>query len=52
MPCYLLIGPTARDQFVNAPDPVPIAAAQKLHTYAQLANMATRGEVAGSSAAG
>lgn len=52
MPGNLLIGPTARDQFVNAPDPVPIAAAQKLHTYAQLADMAARGEVAGSSAAG
>ena len=52
MPGNLLIGPTARDQFVNAPDPVPIAAAQKLRTYAQLADMAARGEVAGSSAAG
>ncbi|RYF52778.1 MAG: phosphatidylinositol kinase, partial [Comamonadaceae bacterium] len=52
MPGNLLIGPTARDQFVNAPDPVPMAAAQKLHTYAQLADMAARGEVAGSSAAG
>lgn len=28
MPGNLLIGATARDQFVNAPDPVPIAAAQ------------------------
>ena len=27
MPGNLLIGPTARDQFVNAPDPMPIAAA-------------------------
>lgn len=52
MPGNLLIGPTARHQFVNAPDPVPIAAAQKLHTYAQLADLAARGEVAGSSAAG
>ena len=52
MPGNLLIGPTARDQFVNAPDPVPIAAAQKLHTYARLADLAARGEVAGSSAAG
>lgn len=52
MPCNLLIGPTARDQFVNAPDPVPVAAAQKLRTYAQLADLAARGEVAGSSAAG
>ncbi|UCU97603.1 type II toxin-antitoxin system HipA family toxin YjjJ [Acidovorax radicis] len=52
MPGNLLIGPTARDQFVNAPDPVPIAAAQKLHSYAQLADLAARGEVAGSSAAG
>jgi hypothetical protein len=52
MPGNLLIGPAARDQFVNAPDPVPIAAAQKLRTYAQLADLAARGEVAGSSAAG
>lgn len=44
--------PTARDQFVNAPDPVPIAAAQRLPTYAQLADLAACGEVAGSSAAG
>lgn len=52
MPGNLLIGPTARHQPVNAPDPVPIAAAQKLHTYAQLADLDARGEVAGSSAAG
>lgn len=52
MPGNLLIGPTARDQFINAPGPAPIAAAQKLPTYAQLAHLAARGEVAGSSAAG
>lgn len=41
----LLLGATAREQFVNAPAPVPIAAAARPQAYADLATAAERGEL-------
>lgn len=52
LPGNLLLGSAAREQFVNAPDPTPIAAANRLQAYAELAAAAVRGELHGSSAAG
>lgn len=48
----LLLGDRARDRFLAAPVPVPIAAEQKAEEYARLALEAARGEVPGSSAGG
>ena len=51
LPGNLLIGATALESFVNAPQPVPIAAAHRLQSYERMAAAAARGE-AGSSAGG
>ncbi|MDP3520363.1 MAG: type II toxin-antitoxin system HipA family toxin YjjJ [Hydrogenophaga sp.] len=48
----LLLGDTARDRFVNAPDPGPVSMANKGPTYVTLAQQASSGAVPGSSAAG
>jgi hypothetical protein len=48
----LLLGATARDRFLDAPVPDPIAEEQKAEEYARLALEAARGETAGSSAGG
>lgn len=48
----LLLGETARGQFLDAPLPVAIAAAEKAQAYAALAREAARGEQPGSSAGG
>lgn len=52
LPGNLLIGSAARDDFVNAPQPLPIDSNQRLQAYVALAASAARGEVVGSSAAG
>ena len=52
LPGNLLIGAAARDLFVNAPAPQPIALAGKAQAYAELATAAARGELPGSSAGG
>lgn len=48
----LLLGDTARDSFVNASDPEPIALGDKGAAYAALAQRASDGAMPGSSAAG
>jgi hypothetical protein len=48
----LLLGELARDRFLAAPDPDPIAQGQKAGEYARLALEAARGEIPGSSAGG
>ncbi len=48
----LLLGDSARDRFLAAPVPDPIAEGQKAEAYARLAQEAARGETAGSSAGG
>jgi hypothetical protein len=48
----LLLGDVARDRFLAAPLPEPIADAQKANRYAALAREAARGEQPGSSAGG
>lgn len=48
----LLLGDTARDLFVNAPDPDPVARAAKAGAYRELARLASDGGMPGSSAAG
>lgn len=48
----LLLGDTAREQFVNVPDPAPISAADKGSAYVALAQQASDGAIPGSSAAG
>lgn len=48
----LLLGDIARDRFLAAPVPKPIAEGQKAETYARLALAAARGETPGSSAGG
>jgi hypothetical protein len=48
----LLLGDTAREQFLAAPLAEPIAAERKAASYARLAQEAARGEVPGSSAGG
>lgn len=48
----LLLGDLARDRFLSAPLPVPIAQQDKAEVYCQLALDAASGEVAGSSAGG
>ena len=52
LPGNLLLGDAARDVFLNAPAPQPIAQANKAQAYAALAAAAARGEVHGSSAGG
>jgi hypothetical protein len=52
LPGNLLIGDLARQHFLHAPDPTPIAQADRPGAYAELARAAERGEVAGSSAGG
>lgn len=52
LPGNLLIGEDARQQFLHAPVPTPIALADRSRAYAELARAAERGEVAGSSAGG
>lgn len=52
LPGNLLLGSAAHEQFVNAPDPTPIAAVNRLQAHAELAASAARGELCGSSAAG
>lgn len=52
LPGNLLLGAAAREQFVHAPDPVPIAAADRPQAYAEWAAAAARGDLQGSSAAG
>lgn len=48
----LLLGDTARNHFVNAPEPNLISAQQKAESYARLASEAASGEIPGSSAGG
>lgn len=48
----LLLGDLARDRFLSAPHPAPVAEAQKAEVYRQLALDAASGDVAGSSAGG
>lgn len=48
----LLLGDTARDRFLAAPVPEPIAEEMKAAEYTRLALEAARGEIPGSSAAG
>ena len=48
----LLLGDLARDRFLSAPLPAPVAEAQKAEAYRQLALDAASGEAAGSSAGG
>jgi len=48
----LLLGDMARDRFLVAPIPDPIAAGRKAEEYARLALEAARGEMPGSSAGG
>lgn len=48
----LLLGDLARDRFLSAPLPAPVAEAQKAEVYRQLALNAASGEAAGSSAGG
>ena len=48
----LLIGNIARDRFIHAPDPTPIAHAEKAQTYVRLANEAAGTADTWSSAAG
>ena len=48
----LLLGDSARDRFLAAPVPDPIAEEQKTGEYARLAQEAAHGETAGSSAGG
>lgn len=48
----LLLGDGARDRFLTAAAPEPIAAAERPAAYAQLAMRALQGELAGSSAGG
>lgn len=52
LPGNVLLGAAAREQFVNAPAPLPIPAARRSQAYVELAAAATRGELQGSSAAG
>ncbi len=52
LPGNLLLGAAAREQFVHAPPPVPIAVADKPQAYAERAAAAARGDLHGSSAAG
>ncbi|WCM87404.1 type II toxin-antitoxin system HipA family toxin YjjJ [Acidovorax sp. NCPPB 3576] len=52
LPGNLLLGAAAREQFVNAPAPLPIPTARRPQAYVDLAAAATRGELQGSSAAG
>ena len=52
LPGNLLVGEAARELFVNAPMPQPIALAGKEQAYAELAAAAARGEHHGSSAGG
>ncbi|MBS0451526.1 MAG: type II toxin-antitoxin system HipA family toxin YjjJ [Proteobacteria bacterium] len=52
LPGNLLVGDAARELFVNASVPEPIALAGKEQAYAELAAAATRGEHHGSSAGG
>lgn len=52
LPGNLLIGQTARDQFVNMAPPRPVPVAGKVRAYAELAAAAARGEHHGSSAGG
>ena len=52
LPGNLLVGDAARELFVNAPVPEPIALAGKVQAYAELAAAAARGEHHGSSAGG
>ena len=48
----LLIGPIARDKFINMPEPAPIPSSEKLPTYASMAIGAAEGDSPGSSAGG
>lgn len=48
----LLVGEPARQRFLGAPTPEPMAAARRSAAYAVLAGQALAGDVAGSSAAG
>ncbi|MFM9968761.1 MAG: type II toxin-antitoxin system HipA family toxin YjjJ [Burkholderiales bacterium] len=48
----LLLGDLARDRFLSAPAPIPIAQDQKAGAYTRLARDAASGEVAGTSAGG
>ena len=52
LPGNLLLGVAAREQFVNAPNPAPMAAADRPQAYAERAAAAARGDLQGSSAAG
>ena len=52
LPGNLLLGQDARDAFVHAPEPEPIALDARPAAYAQLAQAAARGDLPGSSAAG
>lgn len=52
LPGNLLLGEGAQALFLNAPDPAPIALEDKLTAYAELADLAARGDLPGSSAGG
>lgn len=52
LPGNLLLGLDARDAFIHAPEPEPIALDARPAAYAQLAQSAARGDLPGSSAAG
>ncbi|MEG0921049.1 MAG: type II toxin-antitoxin system HipA family toxin YjjJ [Comamonas sp.] len=52
LPGNLLMGEQAEQRFINAPLPEPVALADKLAAYAQLAGAAESGELPGSSAGG
>lgn len=49
---HLLLGDRARDAFVHAPPPVPLAPSEQASAFVALAADAARGEVPGSSAGG
>lgn len=52
LPGNLLMGEDAEQRFINADVPQPVALADKLQTYVQLASAAEAGELPGSSAGG